>query len=50
MLWQQRPALVLQVWREHTPLALDGAFVWWMTGRASGIACSWPPGAPEVPE
>jgi hypothetical protein len=35
---------------EHTPLALDGAFVLLMTGRDSGIKCYLHPGPPGVPE
>jgi hypothetical protein len=50
MLWQQQPAWVLNVLLEHAPLALDGAFVWLMIGRDSGIECYLhrrPPGVPE---
>jgi hypothetical protein len=50
MLWQQRPALVLNVLLEQAPLALDGAFVLLMTGQDSGIQCYLHPGPPGVPE
>lgn len=50
MRWPQRPALGLHGLLEQTPLALDGAFGWLMTGRDAGIEGSWPPGSPDVPE
>ena len=50
MRWQQRPALVLHVWLEQAPLALEGAFVLLMTGRDSGLECYVQPGPPGVPE